>query len=195
MLREHLSTSLWDIVQRLATWVERLPRWLRPAFFGAGLVFAFMAWRGGLIVFPIALLVLLFKDPGLLVQKVLPLFLLYAPGAGFLGGLLYGITEPALRHLGRVGKMLQFILGTWVYCVVLVFFIMPIIDAKDTASISSTANWLISGGMGIIFGLALGSGAMSEGTPPNPATSRRIVIGVVAVGAVLLLAMKIAGWW
>ncbi len=194
MFAEHFSSSLWDVVDRLVTWIERLPRWLRPAFLGAGLIYAFMIWRGALIVLPIVFLYLLFKDPTSLFHQVLPVLLLYAPGAGFLGGLLYGITDPVLRHLGRPGKILQFILGTWVYCVVLVFYIMPIIDVKYGASGSSTENWLSSAGMGVVFGLALGISATSDAVP-NPARSRRIVIGIVIIGAVLLLAMKIAGWW
>ena len=195
MLQEHLSASLWDLVSRFADWVERLPRWLQSAVFGAGLIFAFMVWRGGLIAIPITFLYLLLTDPALLIHKVIPVMLIYAPGAGFLGGLLYGITQPGLRYLGKAGKLLQFIIGTWAYCVVLIFLIMPIIDPKEAASTSTKENWIVSGGMGLVFGLALGIGAMSADRPPNPAASRRFVIGAVIVGAVLLLAMKIAGWW
>ena len=195
MLIGHLSSSLWDLVERLLRWVDRLPRWLRPAFLGAGLVYAFMIWRGALIVLPVWFVYLLFKNPTLLLHQVLPVFLVYAPGAGFLGGLLYGLSEPVLGWLGRFGKIVQFILGTWVYCVVLVFFIMPVIDAKDMASTSTTENWLISAGMGVVFGLAIGISATSTDLVPNPVTSRRIVIGVVITGAILITAMKVAGWW
>ena len=195
MLKEHLSSSLGEILTRLFAWVEERPEWLRPAFLGAGLVLAFIVWRGGLIVLPIVCLVLLFKNPALLVHKVLPLFLLYVPGAGFVGGLLYGIAGPVARHLGRAGKVLQFVLGTWVYCVLLIFVIMPFIDDKPRPALTSTEDWALSGGMGLLFGLVLGIQASSPSTAPNPATDRRIVVWIVAIAAVLIVAMKIAGWW
>jgi len=72
---------------------------------------------------------------------------------------------------------------------------MPIIDAKELASTSTTENWLISTGMGVVFGLAIGISATSTDLVPNPVTSRRIVIGVVITGAILITAMKVAGWW
>jgi len=127
-----------------------------------------MLWRGGLVLLPIVFVYLLIKNPAVL-MKVLPL-LIYVPGAGFLGGLLYGITAPALRPLGKAGSMLQFILGTWVYCVLLVFFIMPVIysiQGKPSDNLSNSARWIISGGMAVIFGLALGIGATSH-TSPGP---------------------------
>ena len=195
MLRGHLSSSLWEIIQRLADWVERLPRWLRPAFFGAGFIYAFMIWRGALFVFPIAFVYLLFANPALLFRQMLPVLFIYAPGAGFLGGLLYGLTEPLMEPLGKVGRMIQFVLGTWVYCVILVFFIMPIIEPNEAAATSATANWIISAIMGLVFGVALGVGATSADRPPRHETSRGFVIGALAVGAALMVAMKVAGWW
>ena len=197
MIREHLSSSLGDVFTRFVGWVERRPSWLRPAFYGAGLVYMFMLWRGGLIVLPIAAVWLLFTHPATLFQA-LPLFLVYVPGAGFLGGLLYGATNPVLGRLGRPGKIVQFILGTWVYCVLLVFFISPFIDRidpKPSYTASVTENWVISGAMGVLFGSVIGFSATARDTRPNPANDRKFVLWVVGIGIVLIIAMKIAGWW
>ncbi len=164
MLREHFSTSLADLLRRVTARVDQLPPWLRPAFFGAGFVFALMLWRGGLIVLPIAFVYLLVKNPPILL-KLLPLIFIYVPGAGFLGGLLYGITERALRPLGKTGRILQFILGTWIYCALLIFFIMPLLapfDARASTPISTPAKWIISGCLGVFFGLTLGINATSD---------------------------------
>ena len=195
MIKEWLGLSFGQILVRFFDWVEERPEWLRPAFYGAGLVWAFVLARGGVVVLPIAFVVLLFKNPTLLVHQILPLFLFYVPGAGFLGGLLYSMTGPILRPLGRAGNVMQFVLGTWVYCVVLIFVIIPMTDAKPSPPLSNAENWAISGVMGIIFGLALGIQGTSPDTVPNPPTNWRMVGWVLAIGAVLIFAMKLAGWW
>ena len=165
MLKEFFKNSLTDILVGFFEWVEGRPRWLRPAFYGAGLIYAFMIWRGGLIILPLLFLYGLFKEPALLFKTAIPLLLVYVPGAGFLGGLMYSATDPLLRHFGRGGKILQYVLGTWVYCVLLVFLIMPLFDkmSKERAAPSApTEDWIISGVMGLLFGVTLGIVATSK---------------------------------
>jgi hypothetical protein len=84
VLSTHLSSSFVDVLGRFSALVEKLPRWLRPAFYGAGLIFVFMLWRGGLVAIPILFAWLLFTHPATLFHQLLPLIFVYVPGAGFL---------------------------------------------------------------------------------------------------------------
>jgi hypothetical protein len=157
--KEHPWSSLGDRLIQLGTWIERAPVWLRPAFFGVGLLVAFALARGALVVIPIIVVVLLFKNPSILVHRALPL-LFYLVAAGFLGGLLYGVSGLFLRYLGRVGRLIQFILGTTVYFIFLVFFIGPVLDNTKPPPISSSEDWYFIGIMGVGIGLVLGLSMM-----------------------------------
>ena|SRR2546430_5190918 len=168
MLRDHLWVSTGDRIAQLARWIERRPPWLRPAFFGVGLLLAFVVARGGLILLPILFVVLLVKDPRLLFHQALPVFFFYLPVAGFFGGLLYGVSAPVLKHLGRAGRVVQYILGASVYFIVLVFFISPLLDSSKSPPLSSRGDWYFIGIMGVGVGLILGLSAMSNKGTDDP---------------------------
>ena len=155
LAKEHPWSSLGDRLIQLGTWIERSPVWLRPAFFGVGLLLVFALTRGALVVIPILVLVLLFRDPSILIHRALPL-LLYLVAAGFLGGLLYGVSGLLLKYLGRVGRLIQFVLGATVYFFFLVFFIAPVLDNTKPPPISSSEDWYFIGIMGFGIGLVLG---------------------------------------
>src|SRR5687767_14563462 len=77
----------------------RLPEWLRPAVFCAFVVLALMSWSvakaiGGLVT-------------GRGTLSELALALGAAGGAGFVGGLVHGVSRPPLRRLGRLGNLLS----------------------------------------------------------------------------------------
>src|SRR5439155_25996465 len=152
----------------------RCPQWLQPPLLGVVLITSLMLWRGGIIVLPLAILGYVFgsAETRATLGPLLLIALAYVPAAGFAGGVLVALFRPLLRALGRAGKYLQFILGTWVYCVVLVFVIMPKLKPGDPP-LPNSAAWLISTIMGIIFGLAAAIGWYSkkEGQEQAPGTA------------------------
>jgi hypothetical protein len=158
MTRRHLSKSLKEVHGGLRDWVSQRPEWLQPPLFGALFIYAFVLWRGGIIILPLAFLGWVFgpaSDRAFLGSLLLAA-LVYAPAAGFLGGLLFAGVRPLLKRLGAFGRYLEFIFGAWVYCVVLVFVIVPILKPADKVALASPAGWVISGIMAIVYGLAIG---------------------------------------
>jgi hypothetical protein len=151
----HIARWLNTSPQSLRAWVEERPRWLHAPLMGVFLVYGFVLLRGGLVVLPIVLLVYFFGSSSTraTLGPTLLAVLIYVPAAGFLGGLLVSALRPILRHFGVVGRYLQFIVGTWGYCVVLVFAIMPALDPQDRFQWSEPSGWIISGLMGVFFGL------------------------------------------
>ena len=158
--------------QGLRAWVEERPQWLHAPLMGVFLIYGFVLLRGGFVVLPIVLLVYVFgsSPTRATLGPILLAVLVYAPAAGFLGGLLVNVLRPILRRLGSVGRYLQFIVGTWTYCVVLVFAIMPAVDAKNTYRWSEPGGWIISGLMGVFFGL-VGAYAWYEKEESGPDSS------------------------
>jgi hypothetical protein len=138
--------------------VEAAPAWLRPGLYGASFVYLFIVQRGGLVVLPILLVIVAATRPRELLV-VLPALFIVAPAAGFVGGLFYGVTGLLVSRLGRTGRVLQFIAATWVYCVLLVFVIMPWIEPGSTSDLPTGVNWAIATGMGVLFGTVLGVSA------------------------------------
>ena len=146
--------SIAGRIQELIDRIEEAPDWLRPGLYGANMVAFFMVRRGGMIVLPILFIYLAIARP-----QDLPTaggVILGALAAGFAGGLFYGLVGLLVGSLGRTGKVLQFIAGTWVYCVVLVFVIIPLFEPSSPTSLSSGENWAIATGMGLVFGTVIG---------------------------------------
>lgn len=86
-------------LQRVSRAFFRLPEWSRPAVAGGTLVFAIMVPR------------VLWALPELFSARAslgeLALALGAGTGAGVCGGLIHGLTRPALRRLGRAGDYLS----------------------------------------------------------------------------------------
>jgi len=157
LVRTHLSKSLKEVHGGLRGWVSRRPEWLQPPLYGALLVYGLILWRGGIVALPIGVITYAFGSAETrgVVGPILLAGLVYAPGAGFLGGLGVAILRPLLRRLGALGKYVETIFGVWVYCAVLVFVIVPILKPADKVPITSPVGWILSGIMGIVFVLAL----------------------------------------
>ena len=149
----HWQRSLGDILAILSRWVQSRPAWLRPALYGALLIYGFVIWRGGLIILPIAIPILFFLDRALLGRLLLAIFIL-APAGGFAGGLVWGTLSPLLARLGKAGRVLKFVVGTWVYAAVLVFVIIPTIEPGK--HMSPALAWGFIGGWGLFMGIAMG---------------------------------------
>jgi hypothetical protein len=117
-----------------------------------------MMARGGLIILPVVFVIMAFIKPheALILASII---LVVVPAAGFVGGLAYALTGLVLGRFGRVGRVFQFIAATWVYCVLLVFVIMPWLDRSNEAPSSVGENWAIATGMGLLFGAVLGISA------------------------------------
>jgi hypothetical protein len=112
---------------------------------------------------------------------------------------MYGLTRPMLDRFGGFSRYLKFILGAWAYCVVLVFFIIPVLRPADRIPLSDPAGWAISVVMGIVFGLALGAQSVDETsrTPRRRLSKRAIVMMwcVVAMCQVGWVGLRWAGQW
>ena len=160
-VRSHFSRTFGDTLMWMFGWVEDRPAVLRPALYGAFFIWALILFRGGLIVLPIALPFLFFYDRDLFWRFVLIFFLL-APAGGFAGGLLYGLTSPAVRRLGVAGAVLKFTLAAWGYLIVLVFVIMPFMEPNNRYSISDTSHWVFIGGFGLVLGIAFALGSRKD---------------------------------
>ena len=143
-----------SFAERMVYGVSDAPEWLQPALGGAGIVFLFMLARGGLVIIPLVLLIMAFTHPAQLPLAIGLIFVM-APGAGFLGGLFYGVVGRLAGGFGRFGKYLQFAAGAWVYCMLLVFVIMPLIEPGSRAKLPPTVNLIIATGMGLLFGGAM----------------------------------------
>jgi len=159
-MRRHLSKSLKDVHGGLRDWVSQRPAWLQPPLRGAIFVYAFVFWRGGLIVLPVAIIAFIFgsSTDRAFLGPLLLASLVYAPAAGFLGGLLYSLARPVLRPMGAFGRYLQYMLTAWAYFAVLAFFILPLL--RPAEKLTAGANWALSGFLGLLFGYFLA--AMDE---------------------------------
>ncbi len=139
----------------LMQWVEGRPRWLRPPLYGALFIYAFMTLRGAWFLLPIVLVVLAITKP-LTAWHFFVGIVILAPLGGFIGGLLYSITSPLTKYLGRTGTLVRCLLASLGYGVVLVFLIVPVLDEKPAPSLLDTAEWLGVALVALIGGLAIG---------------------------------------
>ncbi len=135
--------------------IESAPAWLRPGLYGALFVFGLMFARGLVFILPIALLVLAFTHPEQ-IPKLLAGILVVVPIAGFLGGIAYSLVGQLAGRIGKTGQVLQYVAAAWVYCMLLVFIIMPWLDPPTVQALSFRANLVLASGMGVFFGLILG---------------------------------------
>ena|SRR6266576_3765089 len=153
-IKQLVSRSLDSLATRSVAWIQRQPRFVRPAIFGAAFIWLLILMRGGLILLPILLVVGLFTDPAF-VLRFLIVALVLAPGSGFVGGLLYGIMSPLADHLGLIGTVLKFSVAASVYLFVLVVAIVPLFDGKNTFVAPDSSDWWFIGLVAILVGIVL----------------------------------------
>ncbi len=196
LLSEHcrLAYSPFVIIAACADWVERQPSWLRPPLLGVGFIYAFEISRGGLLLIPTLLAVAAWRQQGEFWPAVLILFVL-APAGGLLGGICYSAFAPLVKTFGAPGRFLQRAAAGFGYGLVLLFAISPALARlahHDSSHLSVQARLGLAGVIAVGVGVALSYGDSDPVTSRR--TDRRIVIGVVVVGAALLLLMYLAGW-
>ena len=151
-LRQRLWQRLDPLAPRLLAWIDRQPRIIRPAIFGAAFIWLVILLRGGLIVLPIVLVIGLFTDPQF-VLRFLIVALILAPGSGFVGGLLYGIMSPLVDRLGVLGAVTKFSVAASVYLFVLVVAIVPVFNGKNTLVAPDSGDWWFIGLFGVLLGI------------------------------------------
>ena len=152
-IKRRASDRLTTLTIDLVSWLDRQPRVIRPAVVGAGFIWMLILVRGGYLL-PILFVIGLITDPAML-ARFLIVALVIAPGAGFLGGLLYGIVSPVTDYLGVIGKVLKFSLAAATYVFVLVVAIMPVLDGKNTLVVPDSSDWWFIGGFGVALGIGL----------------------------------------
>ncbi len=157
VLKDALTQALVTVLQ----WIEDRPKWLHPPLYGALFIYWFMALRGAWIVVPVALAIVAFKSP-LTALHLLLAIAVYAPLGGLVGGALYSLANPVARYLGKVGTFVQCLLAAFGYAVILNFLIVPTLDGKPMPSLSNPSEWTSVILIGLIGGVALGVGMVSE---------------------------------
>ena len=96
-----------SLFERVVRALFRLPAWARPAIVAGAIVLAIMIPRvaGGLCALA----------SGKASTSETWLALAAGPGAGFLGGLIHGLSRPALRRLGVAGDYLSGVVILYAY--------------------------------------------------------------------------------
>jgi hypothetical protein len=94
-------------------WIDGLPRWQRPVLNGALLVLAWFMMRGGVLLYPLAIIALAIRRDG---RAVLSLLCLIPASvlAGALGGAAYSLLHP-IRRVGALGVWMSWVFGMGIY--------------------------------------------------------------------------------
>jgi len=172
----------------VAAFVNNTPSVLRPSLYGAAALFVIVAFR------------MLFASPVLLqhpaeIPKAL-LVLAAATAAGAAGGLGYTIVGRPLRRLPVVGPYLAGVASVGGYMAALAL-VLPLIDPTEHLISDQTDAIAYSVGT-VFFGLIVGHAAFRKGAADYTAgrkTNWRLVGGLILVALLLMVAMKLAGWW
>jgi hypothetical protein len=134
------------IIERLVAVSERLPTWLRPAFFGAVILVVIVSLRA------VIRLPLILKQPEQLGELVL--VLLGAAAAGALGGFGYTLLGAPARRIPVVGAYVAGVVTITAYmlgCLLLFTFIIP-----DEPLIENSTDIIIFAVVTLFFGLLAG---------------------------------------
>ena len=130
-----------NVLNRVGTWIEAAPGWLRPPLIGALIVVALTASRGGLFVIPIVVVILLLTSPTPLVHLglVLLLFALAILG-GALAGFSYSLSARVLKPIPLVGPYIAGIVTFFPYAVMVVGIVRllngnPVLGPPDVESV------------------------------------------------------------
>lgn len=130
----------------LSTQIERLPKMLRPAGWGAVLIGGMTLVRAGFYF--------LFH-PTRALQAIGAILAAIGVGAygGAVGGVVYGVTRPRTLRFGRLGDYLTGLACSFAY---LLAFAVPMALFTDEEMLRHVSGWVIFAVLGIVFGIVLG---------------------------------------
>jgi hypothetical protein len=139
------------MLERLVTFAERIPSWLRPAFFGAVTLFAIVAFR------------MLFALPGIVQEPAkiteFASVLLAATGAGAMGGFGYTILGAPSRRIPIGGPYVAGVVSVGAYMLALLF-VAPYISNEPL--VEDRTGAIIFAVVTVFFGLLFGHAAFRD---------------------------------
>jgi hypothetical protein len=144
------------VVGRFAETVERLPRWARPAAYGAALIGALTLAR--------ALLAMLATGFSLKLLGMAVVGIAAGAYLGAVGGLSYYAVQEPFRRFGRAAPYLT---GIAVATAYLLAFGVPDLFLSEDPMLADPAGWVIAGVLAVIFGLAIGHWWFRNTEPPR----------------------------
>jgi hypothetical protein len=139
------------MLERLVTFAERIPSWLRPAFFGAVALFAIVAFR---MLFALPGIV---QDPARITEFAS--VLLAATGAGAMGGFGYTLLGAPSRRIPVVGPYVAGVVSVGAYMLALLL-VAPYISNEPL--VEDRAGAIIFAVVTIFFGLLFGHAAFRD---------------------------------
>lgn len=124
--------------------VDRLPRWLRPAAWGALVI-------GGVVLLRVVG-VMVVQGPSWKLLGMATMATLIGGYVGGVGGLAYHFVRPRTRGLGRLGDYLTGVASVTAYCVA---FLLPMAITGDEMG-RSVSGWVSMLVIAAVFGLVMG---------------------------------------
>jgi hypothetical protein len=144
------------VVGHFSETVERLPRWARPAAYGAVLIGALTLAR--------ALLAMLATGFSLELLGMAVVGIAVGAYLGVVGGLTYYAIQQPFRRFGRAAPYLT---GIVVAAAYLLAFGIPELFLSEDPMLADPAGWVIAGVLVVVFGLAIGHWWFRETEPPR----------------------------
>ena len=133
---------------------EALPRWLRPAFFGAAFLFLLVFIRAGGIIGIVAVTAIATISLGVKGLLIIPGAFAVAMLAGAVAGLCFGLLRP-VRALGRVTYIPTWIVTVAVYLGV-ILWVFQSLGIEEEMKLSDPATQVAFGFTAVFFGIVLG---------------------------------------
>lgn len=138
--------------------VERLPRWLRPAAYGAAGV--------GLLTIARAAFAMLVAGPSLELLGMGAMGVVLGGYGGAVGGLAYHAVRDPFRRFGPAGAYLTGIAVVGAY---LLAFAIPERFISAEPVFADPAAWIVGGVLSVVFGLLIGHWWFRDAAPASPA--------------------------
>ena len=142
--------------ERLEAWIEGLPEWLRPPFYGALFLLLMLKLKGAAILLPLGVLGILFtsKTPGPDLVRLANFFLIAILG-GFAAGVGYTLVGRWIRRIPLIGPYLAGIATIVPYTFALAL-IIRIDEARPLLGALTRTELIVMGVISVLFGPPLG---------------------------------------